>query len=58
MLNSLAAAYAEVGRFDDAMATLQRAVNIAHQQGQKPLVEQLSAFLMTYRSRQAYRMPE
>lgn len=57
MLNSLAAAYAEVGRFEDALSTLLRAVTIAQQQGQAPLADQFTHFIPTYRSRQPYRMP-
>jgi hypothetical protein len=45
MLDTLAAAYAEAGRFDDAVAAAQRAIDLANEirgrlascQGRKPL---------------------
>jgi tetratricopeptide (TPR) repeat protein len=40
-LDTLAAAYAEVGRFDDASATIQRALAVAQAQGLSQLVPEL-----------------
>lgn len=57
MLNALAAAYAEAGRYDEALKTLARAINIAHQRKDQALVDQLTPFLMTYRSHKPYHMP-
>lgn len=58
MLNALAAAYAEVGRYSEAFDTLQRAINIANQRGEKLLVDQLAPFLPYYRAQKPVRMPE
>jgi Flp pilus assembly protein TadD len=51
--DTLAAAYAEAGRFEDAQAAIQRALNLARVT-QKPLVE-LQARERLYRDRQPYR---
>jgi Flp pilus assembly protein TadD len=49
VLDVLAAAYAEVGRFDDAASTLKRAVELAEQQRKEPLTEALRGRLACYR---------
>jgi len=48
ILRTLAAAYAEVGRFDDAVRTAQKAMNLAQAAGQSGLVEQLEGQLKLY----------
>jgi tetratricopeptide (TPR) repeat protein len=54
-LDTLAAAYAEVGRFPDAVATESKALDLAAQQNRGPLVEGLKARIKLYEARQPYR---
>ena len=56
-LDTLAAAYAAVGRFDDAAVSAEKAIDLARADGQTQLVEQIEARLVLYRSRRAYRRP-
>ena len=50
LLGTLAAAYAEAGRFPDAVATAQRALNLATAQTNAPQVETLRGRLKLYQS--------
>jgi tetratricopeptide (TPR) repeat protein len=54
-LDTLAAAYADVGRFREAVATAQQAVESARAAGQTKLVEEIGARRDLYESGQAYR---
>lgn len=54
-LDTLAAAYAEAGRFPDAIETAQRALRVATRQDQSQLREGLAARLGLYQARQPYR---
>jgi spermidine synthase len=49
-LDTLAAAYAEAGRFDAAVATATRAVDIARTSGQTALSDRFAGRLELYRS--------
>ena len=53
-VGTLAAAYAEAGRFDDAIATAQKAIALAQQYGQTDLAERNEQLLEVYQSHQAY----
>jgi tetratricopeptide (TPR) repeat protein len=55
LLDTLAAAYAEVGRFADAVRVAQKAVQLAESTGQKPLADGIRARLKLYRVGQPYR---
>jgi tetratricopeptide (TPR) repeat protein len=55
VLDALAAAYASAGRFDEAVATVERGVNLATAAGLDAAVAQLRQRLMLYQSRQPYR---
>jgi Tfp pilus assembly protein PilF len=57
VLDALAAAYASAGRFDDAVATAQHAVNLATEAGQAGTAAQFQDRLAGYRRGQAYRVP-
>ncbi|HEV2437716.1 MAG TPA: tetratricopeptide repeat protein [Verrucomicrobiae bacterium] len=54
MLTTLGAAYAEAGRFPEAIATAQTARDLASASGQKDLADNDEQFLKLYQSRQAY----
>jgi tetratricopeptide (TPR) repeat protein len=54
MLGVLAAAYAEAGRFEDAVRTCQRAIEKARQAGANVLLERLQERLELYRAGQPY----
>ena len=56
-LDTLAAAYAAVGRFNDAVATAQKAIELAKAAGQSRLVEEIDLHLKLYRSGQPYHQP-
>jgi tetratricopeptide (TPR) repeat protein len=56
-LDTLAAAYAEAGRFDDAMKAVQRAIESAEQAGDREKAAKLRQRLHIYQSRQPYREP-
>lgn len=49
-LDTLAAAYAEVGRFDDAIAAATRATKVAREAGREDLVKALEAHLVELRA--------
>jgi Tfp pilus assembly protein PilF len=52
MIGTLAAAYAEAGRFPDAIATANRAIDVAKALGQKNLVRKNEELLQRYRQGQ------
>jgi Tfp pilus assembly protein PilF len=54
LVGTLAAAYAEVGRFDDAIATAQRACALASASGQPDLLKRNQELLALYRAHQPY----
>lgn len=54
-LDTLAAAYAEAGRFDDAIRIEQRAIEAAEQAGEKTRAAKLRQRLALYRAGQPYR---
>jgi len=54
-LDTLAAAYAEAGRFENAVTTARQALDLAFQQKKQALVESLQSRLMRYESRSAFR---
>jgi tetratricopeptide (TPR) repeat protein len=56
-LDTLAVAYAAAGRFSDAIATAQKAVELARSGGQSKLVGEYEARLELYRSGRTYRQP-
>jgi len=55
VLDTLAAAYAEAGRFEDATSTLDRAIELARRAEVLELVEKLTRRRVLYASGQAYR---
>jgi tetratricopeptide (TPR) repeat protein len=54
-LDTLAAAYAEAGRFPEAIATARKALDLATQQLQGPLMEALNTRIKSYEAHQPYR---
>ena len=54
MVGTLAAAYAEAGRFDDAIATAQKACTLASASGQPELLKRNQQLLELYRRQQPY----
>ena len=56
-LDLLSAAYAEVGRWDEALATARRAVDLARAAGLDTLVRQIEARLRLYEQRRPLRIP-
>ena len=46
MLNTLSMAYAAAGRFDDAVSTAEKAIDVANSSGQKKLAEQIGNRLL------------
>lgn len=54
-LDSLAAAYAEIGRYDDAISTAEEAHKIALVQGPDILARSLEKRLVLYRNKMPYR---
>ena len=56
-LDTLAAAYAATGRFNDAIATAQKAIELAKAASQSRLVEEIELHLKLYRSGQPYHQP-
>ena len=56
-LDTLAAAYASAGRFDEAVATANEARRLAEATGQKSLAEDIHMRLQLYRDRKPYREP-
>jgi tetratricopeptide (TPR) repeat protein len=53
-LDTLAVAYAAVGRFDAAVATAQKAIDLARAVGQAELAQEIAARLELYRNGRAY----
>ncbi len=58
LLGTLAAAYAEVGRFDDAVATAEKAREVATASGQKDVAAKNLQLLELYRARKPLREPD
>jgi tetratricopeptide (TPR) repeat protein len=56
-LDTLAAAYAEVGRFDEAAATAREVLALAERQGRREELPDLSARLALYQARRPFREP-
>lgn len=54
-LHTLAAAYAEQGRFDDALATANRALELATKAGSDVLIQRVKTALRSYSQGQPYR---
>jgi protein O-mannosyl-transferase len=54
---TLAAAYAEAGRFDDAIATAERGHEFAEREGNRELADEFTAVLAQYRQHQPMRDP-
>jgi protein O-mannosyl-transferase len=54
-VGTLAAAYAEAGRFDDAIAAAQKACNLASGTGEQDLLRRNQELLVLYRAHQPYR---
>jgi protein O-mannosyl-transferase len=57
MLGTLAAAYAEAGRFEDAIVTAEEAVKLAESQGLRDLENRNRELLVLYRSGKPWREP-
>jgi protein O-mannosyl-transferase len=57
LLGTLAAAYAETGRFDDAVKTAQEAIHVAEQNGQTAPAFKNKELLAHYRERRPWREP-
>lgn len=57
-LDTLAAAYADVGRFEEAVGAIQRALSLVDRTRHAPLAEALEERLGLYRSGTSYRQPE
>jgi hypothetical protein len=55
MLLTLAAAYAEAGRFSEAMAAAEKAENIAKEKGNKGMEERAAHLRNTFEKHQALR---
>ena len=56
MLDTLAAAYAEAGEFSEALATIERAAEVAGRAGQTAFLEKLARRRQRYESRQPWRV--
>jgi protein O-mannosyl-transferase len=56
-LDTLAAGYAAVGRFDDAIGTAQKAIELAHSGNESNLVEKIEGRAQLYRAGRAYYQP-
>jgi hypothetical protein len=54
LVGTLAAAYAEAGRYDDAIATAQEACALASASGEQDLLEKNQKLLALYRAHQPY----
>ncbi|HKF49272.1 MAG TPA: tetratricopeptide repeat protein [Terracidiphilus sp.] len=55
VLDTLGAAYAEAGKFTDALSTAQRALTLATSQGNSGLQQMISARIRLYQENRAYR---
>jgi len=53
-VGTLAAAYAEAGRFDDAIATAQKACDLAEKSGEKDLLLKNQELLKLYRANRPF----
>jgi spermidine synthase len=53
-LDTLASAYAAAGRFEDAITTAGKAIDLARSTGQPQLVEEIQSRLQLYRNGQAH----
>jgi tetratricopeptide (TPR) repeat protein len=56
-LDTLGAAYAAAGRFDQAIACAQKAIELARSVGQLQVAEEIQTHLELYRGGKAYRQP-
>ena len=56
-LDTLAVAYAAVGRFNDATAAAQKAIGLARSAGQTRMASEIETRLELYRARRPYREP-
>ena len=54
MVGTLAAAYAEAGRFDDAISTAQKAITLARRNGESDLLQKNQELLALYLKHQPY----
>ena len=52
-LDTLAAAYAAAGRFDDAITTAGKTIDLARSAGQPQVVKEIQSRLQLYRNKQA-----
>jgi hypothetical protein len=57
LIGTLAATYAEAGRFQDAIAAAKKAIAIAREAGEGPVAERNEELLQLYRAEKAYREP-
>jgi len=57
ILNTLAAAYAEAGRFPEALATAHTALELATQQNRRALADALRAWIRLYEAGKPYHQP-
>lgn len=57
LLDTLAAAYAEAGRFAEAVATAEEAVALAKSAQQPALADDIQSHLALYRAGKSYREP-
>ena len=57
LFRTLAAAYAESGRFSDAIETAQRGIELANSQGNSGLVTELQGAIALYQEHQPLRDP-
>ena len=57
MVGTLAAAYAEAGRFDEAIATGQKACALASESGETNLLKSNQALIALYQKHQPYHEP-
>jgi hypothetical protein len=57
MIGTLAAAYAAAGRFDEAVATAEKARDLALTFGLKEVAEKNEELIQLFRTRQPYREP-
>jgi hypothetical protein len=55
VLDSLAMAYAEVGRFKEAEASLRKAINLAYKAGVTNELSEMQGRMRLYQSQQPYR---
>lgn len=55
MIGTLAAAYAEAGRFEEAVFSAQQACNLAEKNGETNLLQKNQELLVRYQNRQPYR---